>query len=327
MEFKKYTKIENTYQQKNLEKIQDQFGDIFCIVQEKIHGMNFAIYYNGSELKCASRNQFLDTNIKNHQEVVAKFETEIKKLYKTLQTLNSNTVEEITIIGELFGGDYKHPDVPRKNVSRIQKGVYYSNDVEFLAFDLKVNGNMVSPFNSLGLFEQHDIPYIPILAIKPLSECLEYPNDFESEIYKIYNLPKIENNICEGIVIKPVDVVRFGNGQQIMLKNKNDNFAEVTKVKKTPRKPDSPLSELAHKMLEELQSLATENRFDNVVSKLSKELEMKDFGMMMGLFSKDCMEEFSGDLKLLEKPEEKKIKGRFQNIVVGIVKKKMKELC
>ena len=55
-------------------------------------------------------------------------------------------------------------------------------------------------------------------CIEPFEECLKYSNLFQTKIPEMYGLEPIENNIAEGVVIKPVKDLRFGNGQRVILK-------------------------------------------------------------------------------------------------------------
>jgi len=124
MKFKAYTKIENSYRIKLLNKIQEQgycFDDLKCCVNEKLNGSNFSIHYDGQEIKFARRKAFLsqDSNFCNWQEVIQRgeFERLIKELYQYIKAK-----ETIILYGELCGGSYIHKDVEVTSDRRIQKG-------------------------------------------------------------------------------------------------------------------------------------------------------------------------------------------------------------
>ena len=172
---------------------------------------------------------------------------------------------------------------------------------------------------------------------------MKYPNDFKDETYKIFNLPeitegptykgtdKIIGTITEGVVIKPVIPLFFGNGSRVILKNKNEFFSESTKKKKTPRKPFEWSKEGA-KLYSFLSTYITENRLKNVLSH-GHTIGQKDFGKLMGLMSKDVWSDFIKDhgdsFECLEGKEQKRIKKsmnkwiadcirpNFQNILDG----------
>ena len=54
-----------------------------------------------------------------------------------------------------------------------------------------------------------------------LTDAMQYPNAFESTIPAYHELPAIPDNICEGVVIKPNVSKHLGNGERVIIKNKN----------------------------------------------------------------------------------------------------------
>ncbi|MGE4432753.1 MAG: RNA ligase family protein [Bacteroidales bacterium] len=61
MEFKKYSTIENSYQQDFIASIVAQgFGNLEYIVQEKVHGANLCFITDGSQIRLTSRTGLLD---------------------------------------------------------------------------------------------------------------------------------------------------------------------------------------------------------------------------------------------------------------------------
>mmetsp|Transcript_13892 Transcript_13892/g.32393 ORF Transcript_13892/g.32393 Transcript_13892/m.32393 type:complete len:94 (-) Transcript_13892:153-434(-) len=66
MKFKKYTSIENSHRKKFVADCVSAIELGYCkddfVVEEKAHGANFAFYYDGTELKTASRSGFLEKN-------------------------------------------------------------------------------------------------------------------------------------------------------------------------------------------------------------------------------------------------------------------------
>ena len=56
-------------------------------------------------------------------------------------------VEHVFLYGELYGGQYPHPDVdPVPGLQAVQTGVYYSPHIEFCAFDLRVVGDQMDQY-------------------------------------------------------------------------------------------------------------------------------------------------------------------------------------
>jgi Rnl2 family RNA ligase len=330
MEFKKYSSIENTYRTAEINYIrQNAFDRGEFIVEEKVHGSNFAFYYDGKEIKCAKRTQFIDDMGKsfyNHKFVLEDNKPFIEKLWKLLEEdVHTDGMKEITIYGEIFGGTYPHPEVPRSNyATQVQKGVYYHPENKFYAFDLKINGAFVMTVEKAkALFEKAGFYYAKTLLKGSFDEALAYPNEFQTTLPADFGLPEIENNICEGVVIKPNKHVFYENGSRLVLKNKNDKWSEKKSLPKEP-KIDVILSDEAKAGLEEALTYVNDNRLKNVISKIG-EVTQKDFGKLKGLFTKDIMEDFlkdtKFDIKLLDKGEQKKWHNTLSQEVANFIRK------
>ena len=331
MNFKKFSSIENSYRTKEIERIQTDFPREEFVVQEKVHGSNFSMWTDGTAVKCAKRSGFIKENESffNYEVILDKYEAKIIELFHIIRN-DFQVISELGIYGEIYGGRYPHPDVPKLSISSVQKGVAYSPDVEFIAFDIKLDGKYVDFNLFTQLCESGNIPYLPALLKGSLEECLDYPNDYQSTIPTRHELPAIEDNIVEGNVIRPINVLYHGNGNRVLLKNKNDKFKEKEKSKKEPKIPvevPEHVKELLGKGLEYI----TENRLRNVLSKVGT-VNNKQFGMLMGLFSKDVVEDFSKeeeavgqldnkDRKMLTKEINKEcgnlIRSNFLNILDG----------
>jgi Rnl2 family RNA ligase len=292
MEFMKYTSIENSYREGFIYKVKMNLprDTIFC-VQEKIHGSNFSIWYDGKEFKFAKRTSFLQDSEDFFHYPEAIPADLFSKIHNIYQYVNCN---ELVIYGELFGGVYPHPEVKKNNnVKAIQKGVYYSPDIHFFPFDIKLDGEFLNSDDFGTLFNNFNIPHIKTLFTGTLDECLNYPNEFQTTIPEILGFPTIENNICEGVVIKPIIPKFLPNGERVILKNKNSKFSEKEHEEKS-RKPKPELSQSENENLVLLSEYITENRLRNVISKIGSITE-KDFGKLNGLFNKDILEDFLKD--------------------------------
>ncbi len=328
MEFKKYNSIENAYQKEILEQlIFHGFEKEIYVVQEKVHGANFAFYTDGQEIKMAKRTDFLldDETFYNAQKVKAVYADKVLKLFEIVKT-NYPDIEHITIIGELFGGAFKHPDVARDpDALRVQKGVQYAPHNDFYAFDIKLNGRVyLSVDEANDLFEASGFFYAKSHFEGSLKEALDYPNAFNSNIPKWLGLPDLEENVCEGTIIKPKTVKFFGNGSRVILKNKNDKWSEVEKRDK-PRiqHKETSLSEPGQLFYNTLMRYVTANRLNNVLSKEGG-FSPKIMGKVIGLMAQDTLADFLKDngsiLDNLEKSEQKIITKRLQNAVIALIK-------
>lgn len=329
MEFIKYNSIKNSYDTKFIRKIiENGYDREKWVVTNKIHGANFSFLVNDLGVKCASRENVLndDSDFYGFQVVRDKYIDNIKILYAIVKSIYDDTAS-MSVHGEIFGGRYPHPDVQKNpNASKIQKGVYYTPNNDFYLFDIKIDGRFIS-FNTV--FEISGIIGCPVatpLATGSLQECLEYPNDFEDPTYKYYDLPAIENNITEGIVIRPI-ITRFIGDHRVILKNKNDKWSEKSREKKVALVES--VSDEAKSQIEVLSQYVTEQRLDNVLSHIGG-VEDKEFGKLIGAYSKDVWDDYfgenEGDFLKLETQDQKIVKNKCGRMCAGFLRPKFRQI-
>jgi len=325
MEFKKYNSIENSYQDDFLSSIIEQgFGNQEYLVQEKVHGANLSFITNGQQILSAKRTELILDNedFYNSRLVLEKYKDKILALYVDLA--NQFQVNTVTIFGEVFGGGYPHPDIPKNDIAKlVQRGIYYSPSNEFYAFDIMLdNERYLDTETANVLFEKHKFVYAKTLFKGSLSDCLAYPNAFKTNIPREYNLPELDGNICEGIVIRSAQTVFLRNGSRVIIKNKNEKWAENNNyidkaiLKNLLSSEGEELSEEANFLCEEIFKLITQNRLDNLISKIGEVNPKKDLGKVLGLYNKDVLTDFLKDNQQkydgLEKQESKAV-NKFLN--------------
>ncbi|MDR1594439.1 MAG: RNA ligase, Rnl2 family [Prevotellaceae bacterium] len=332
--FKKYNSIENVFDKEFVDNIKlEGFDSVQFVVQEKVHGANFCFVTDGETVSVGKRNGFVeaDESFYGHEELLVRYNEKIINLFKRVKEKYPDILT-ITVFGEMFGGKYMHPDI--KNDSRIiciQKGVNYCPNHEFYAFDLYVttadSGRFLTVDEINTFFEDAQFFYAKTLFKGTIDECLQYPNAFQSHISEWLGLPPIEDNICEGIVIRPSEPIYFHNGARVLLKSKNSRFAEKKSVKKRIKIPTVELSYSEN--LKELhyvsEEYVTENRLNNVISKIGKVSMPKETGKLIGLFSKDILEDFlkehSVQYHALEKDEQKILNKHINSEAASLIKK------
>lgn len=335
MIFKTYNSIENAYQTRVIDQIKLQgFGKEIFIVQEKVHGANFSFFTDGKEIKIAKRTSFIEVDEKfyNAHQILERYRKNVIDAFQKVKTMHPD-VETVVIYGELFGGGYKHTEVdPVKDAIKVQKGVEYSPYNEFYAFDIKLNGTTYLDIDVVNeIFEETGFFYAKILFQGTLEDALKFPNDFNSKIPAWLGLPEIENNICEGTIIKTLKTKYFGNGSRVILKNKNEKWTEKSKMVREDKsaQKESHFSENAKNIWDEIQKYATVNRLNNVVSKIG-EFEPKMIGKIIGLFSKDILEDFEKDFPkvftTIEKEEQKRINKKLNSLVINVIKEELMTL-
>lgn len=177
------------------------------VVTEKIHGANFAFLSDGRRPACAKRKAVLgaDESFFAHERLIERHGDAVRALARRL-----GGERVVTVHGELFGGGYPHPDVAAvEGVQPVQTGVWYAPDVEFVAFDIAVTGD-----DGVKVFLDFDdaaeraaevgVPFVAVRFRGSLSDALGEPCSFRTAVPDRYGLPPIEDNLAEGVVIKPV---------------------------------------------------------------------------------------------------------------------------
>jgi len=329
--FKKYNSIENTYRDEFILRVKGHnFDDKEYVILEKVHGANLSYYTNdGQQFYAAKRSGQVkpDEQFYNCQAILEQILPNLKAIWTDLKTENDN-LEQLTIFGEVIGGSYPHPEVKRNpKALKVQKGIFYSPDNVFFAFDIVINAHhYLDTDKATELFEKHDLLHAPILFRGSLEACLNHPNDFDSNVPTQLGLPQISPNIVEGVIIKPLKTLYMNNGTRVIMKNKNEKWSEKSTFKKDIE-PAEPLPEKVLKLQEAIATYVTENRLNNVLSK-EGEVTHKDFGRILGLFNKDVIEDFNKDfashLNELEKKERKLITKSFSKLSVALIKRHLK---
>lgn len=336
LKFNKYSSIENTYQTLYLNKVRQIVPkDAIWDVTEKVHGANCCIITNGNDTKFAKRSGIIKEgeNFFNYEKVLEEFRPKIinafnyiKKKYETNETI----INLVQFYGELFGGAYPHPDVPRNSqFNSVQKGLYYAPYQSFYGFDIAIfykspekEGRFwLNPDEMADVFEKNDIFYSKSLFRGTLDECLEFNNAFQSNIPTWLGLPPIKDNICEGVVFKPMVPYFFNNGDRILLKNKNERFSEKKKEKVHKVIPDLP--EDVKKAISTVSEYINDNRLNNVISHEGEFDMPKDFGRLIKLLTMDILNDFIKEYKewnSLEKVNQKLVTKEVNSLAVKVIK-------
>lgn len=325
MQFVKYNSVQNSYQLKFMDRIiREEKTDGSWIVTEKIHGANFSFWYDGTKFRMAKRTGWIadDENFFGIQVLKDYLIGCVKQLYGRFKGR-----DYIAVFGELYGGTYPHPEVlidPK--AKKVQKGVYYCPHNDFMVYDIKVDDQFVDFIDMQMYCEQIGLKFIRAEFVGKFKECLEHKNDFLSGIYKEYGLPPIDDNICEGIVIRPNKAQFVFTHSRVMLKSKNERFKEKSSERKPRVKVElvGKVKDIADGMF----SMVTKNRYDAVVSKIG-EVEIRDFGKLQGLMMKDIHCEVIKDIDMvanylsLEKAERKLIQKIVGSEVANIIRKEL----
>ena len=325
MAFIKYSSITNSYDEVFIDKVKERCIDIGFegpwYISEKIHGANCQVSYDEEGFNIGCRNSY-EIPI-SWKSVLGSYEGIIENLY--------NELGPVALFGEFFGGSYPHPDVPRDpNAKRVQKGIFYTPHNEVLFYDLLIKDKGflgVKDFEKIA--DKYCLPRVDFIEIPTLDEALSYPNDNPSKIYLKYSLPEIENNIMEGVVIKPAITIYAGQSR-IIIKNKNERFKEVSKKAKVIH-TEEDIQESTKEAIEKAICYVTEERVINCLSHFGSEPNMNILGELIKEANKDAIEAFekeNNDFNALDKVEIKKVTKRINQVMAKLCKevviKKMK---
>lgn len=334
--FKKYSSVENTFDDEYMEKVRREVPqDTVFVVQEKVHGSNvsFVCALPDGEMHFGKRTSFVeeDEHFFNWKEFVPKYENRIRKVCSLVKEYVPEAVS-CNIFGEMFGGSYPHPDVKRcPGLPSIQKGVFYCPSHEFYGFDIfcvTPSSAYYLPVDTVGkIFSLAGILYAETLFEGGLDDCLHYSNAFPSTIPSKLGLPPLEDNICEGIVIRPKVPINLSSGARVIIKSKNARFAEKKAHRdKVPQKSVEYTEELSL-LLSNVADYITEPRIGNVTSKVGQMVFPREFGKMLGLYSKDVIEDFlkgyGTDYYELSKAEQKLFNKKVNSLCSAFLKDKL----
>lgn len=290
-EFTKFPSLENTYRQKEIDKIvmmeiKDQW-----VVTEKVHGANFSfwVYKNVEtkeiDIKCAKRSGWIEEGEKffNYKSVLEKYRPMLEKL-------RGDVLDNFVIYGELFGGN-------------IQSGMCYSLEQDFVAFDMRwINedgrlGWALDKLTMLTLKDDYNLPVTPLIGVyDTFKEALAVEESFTSKLIRQDFDGKEEHKETEGIVIEPNNAVYEPNGSRVYLKKKTKRFLEKGGKPNIKHKVPMLLQESVQLKLDEALLFLNNNRFDSVVSKIG-EVSIKDIGKVMGLLTQDIVVDMEKDLE------------------------------
>jgi Rnl2 family RNA ligase len=301
--FKRYCSFDNHYDSKLIHKIREfltTFKEKEGIWEatEKVHGSHFAVSVTRNELsdvytlRGAKRSGFIDSNEKfyNFQEIIERYREKIEIALLLVQGKYPE-VTQITIHGEIFGGLY--PGKAVRDAIKVQNDVFYSPNNDWYVFDIHDGKRYLDSDFTERIFKKCGFFYAQPLCIGTFEEVLQYNNTFNSTLPKLLKSPdweNLEDNLAEGLVLKPRKVLYFSSGSRVMLKSKTEKFSEkITKQSKERKKIKAETKNPeADAIWDAISLYITENRLNNVKSKDPSITGKK----LIGPLAKDVMDEF-----------------------------------
>lgn len=191
--------IPNSFRNATLEYLKDnQFN-----FTEKVDGTNIIVYWDGHKVSFHGRTA--NAQIPKH-------------LLERLETLFGGQVNE-----EIFEQQFGEKEVELFGEGygiKIQNGGLYRNDVDFIVFDVMINGNYQSRETVEEIAKYFNIDVVPTVFNGTLQQAIDYvKNNPNSIIAK--NGAKME-----GLVGRPLVELKDRTGNRVIVKIKYCDFKE-----------------------------------------------------------------------------------------------------
>ncbi|KAG5480779.1 hypothetical protein CUR178_05914 [Leishmania enriettii] len=227
--FERYSEIENAHSRR-LEALKNSglFHDEW-IATEKVHGANFGIYSteHGKTIQYAKRSGIMPPHehFFGYHILIPELARYARQGRELLAEQLGASPSTVIINGELFGGKYDHPSVPKRRqsvmvagrpraITAVQNNAFpqYSPDLHFYAFDIKYRMTEEESYRTmtydqaLTIFEK--IPgllYAKAIIRGPLSKVAAFDVEhFVTTIPPLVGMGDypLKGNWSEGLVVK-----------------------------------------------------------------------------------------------------------------------------
>jgi Rnl2 family RNA ligase len=172
---------------------------------EKIHGAQLVLGLDaGGRFHAGKRKAWLDP-----EEPFFGWQLLRATLEEAVRALDVDHDGELVVFGELFGGSYPHPDVPRlRAFSAVQTGIWYAPDLRFAPFAILLaapdtdGGQFLAPSEMLRLAGAVDLVPPPLVGRGNRGQVLGLPTRSETRVPALLGLPPIKDNTAEGFVVQ-----------------------------------------------------------------------------------------------------------------------------
>jgi len=298
MAFKKWSSIENHYNNKAIARFQERFyGELKSerfLISEKIDGSNFSVIFNNKGgWQFAKRNSLI-SNDESFYNFKSAFESEeMGKFFFMVSSYCSEKNKTLQFVGELYG-------------QGVQKRVYYGPDrywrwyaiYDHITYD-NVKNLSVKEMNELGddidSEYSYDIDYFRAHVYKTiygLEEALEFDIN-KNSFYTPEGYDK--ENFMEGVVIRPFNNYYLGD-DFLIIKKKNPKFDDKNVVKKERVKFN--ITEDLQSLYDKVIGYVNENRTEDLFSKYGMIDSVVQTGMYIKFYSQDIIEDIKEEYPL-----------------------------
>ena len=309
--FKKWSSIENYYQKPIFEKWLRMYPELnteVFEVTEKIHGANFSLIAEPNKKVVFAKRPSILNNDKNFYDYEDTFlKPGYVELVEFLEILAEETGNIYQLYGELFG-------------AKIQKGVFYGNEIQFRWYALRENGTVLTPKETEKIMKL--FMYLKVPVIGQFSACGDFLNFLDKFDTKFQSKLTPENyesdNICEGVVIAPYEKQYYNQKSLLLIKKKNEEFKDKANKPKRVR-VEKKLPEKVSNLVNEALLYINENRTNDLFSKIGRLESMRDAGKFAKEYFNDMFADFEKDnyteWNNLEKADQKIIKKQIGSAI------------
>ena len=257
-----YAKIQNLYRAKDIL----EFKRVYAL--EKIHGTSAHINWNNGKLSFSSGGA-------THSAFVALFDEEYLRTRFT-----EVGCEKVRIYGEAYGGKLQG----MRNT--------YGPDLKFVVFEVQIDGYWLDVPTAEAFAKSFNLEFVAYDLVSTDTDTLTAER----------NKPSVQaaRNGCgsdkkrEGIVLRPPIELTKNNGERLMAKYKNDDFAET----KTPRSIDVDKQQLLTEAKEIANEWVTEMRLTHVLDKNPQVCSIENMRELLNAMVEDIRLESPGEIVL-----------------------------
>lgn len=262
-----YMHIENLYKNQRILEHEE------CYVLEKIHGTSAHILWKAAEKKLI----FFSGGV-GHEPFTQLFDKEnLRSLFEMISKTNKLSVD-IIIYGEAYGG----------KLHGMSKS--YGKELRFVAFDVKVGEIWLDVPFAAEFCSDLGVEFVDWDRCPAEIESLNFYRDKPST-QSIRNGCG-EEQIREGIVIRPIVEQVYTNGSRFIVKHKRNEFMET----KTPREVDPEKFEIVKNAQTIASEWVTEMRLTHVLDKLPIQIDMKNTRLVIEAMIEDVYREAKGEI-------------------------------
>lgn len=198
------------------------------VALEKIHGAQMVVAVGGDALRFGKRKAWLadEEPFFGWQLVRAGLADVARAAARELGA------PRVHFYGELFGGGYPHPHVPlAPGLQPVQTGIWYAPDLRWAVFDALVarddddDGEFLAYHELAALARASGLLTPPLVRAGPRPHVEAAPFRFPTRVPALLGLPELDDNLAEGLVIRPD--ARGRPGARPVYKRKIAEFDEL----------------------------------------------------------------------------------------------------